>query len=731
MNSPIATTPNMTEINQLSLPDAARAYAEAGIAIFPLVPGKKIPAVAGGFKSASSDLAQVAAWWPPGSLNNIGIPTGKLNDRTVMDIDVKSGAQGFESWQKFCNEIGALESSLSSDTPSGGMHVVYKSPQGVSIGNKVGFMPGLDVRGEGGYFVASPSIVSGKPYQWKSGAAQPIEMPEAMVRRLTEKRGPHPTHDSVNLGSVSAEPVIAGSRNEKLFRLALSQMKAGHSRAEVEAFSVRANELFQPPMEQDEVMQVVDNVFRLYEKTAHMHCTDSGNAAKLAELYGDIVRYVIETDSWLRWNGVYWEPTSYIVIQGLAKDVAKALHKEADGMDQGPVKTRLKKHALASEGATRIKDMITLFKSEPGIGLPISKLDSDGFLLGVQNGYVNLKTGKFHAPDQSKLITQVAGASHQLESTCPQWITFLEQVMGGDMELVTYLQRLIGYSLTASLSEQCMGFGYGYGANGKSTFLNVTQSLMGDYGAQASGDLLLDRQRNSSGPSGDIASLRGKRFVAMSEVDEGRHFSEALVKSMTGGDPIVARHMYQSQFTFVPTHKMFVAGNHKPVIKGTDEGIWRRMRLIPFPVSFKKEDRDPNLESKLKAELPGILNWAIRGCLDWQHHGLPIPKAVAAATAEYRSEMDVVGSWIRECCVEGPYLEMVFDEAYESFSTWAKDYFGFSYTKRKLGMLLIERGYEKAKTAKRKYIGLGLRTPLTEALQKNGEKLSALKMYRD
>ncbi|MBA5606787.1 bifunctional DNA primase/polymerase [Duganella sp. FT3S] len=729
MNSPIANRLNIAAINQLSLPDAARTYAEAGIAIFPLVPMGKAPRIAGGFKSASSDLAQVQAWWPPGSLNNIGIPTGAVNKYIVVDIDVKNGTPGFESWEKLYNETGALEPTLSSDTPSGGMHVVYSAPDGVSIGNKVGFMPGIDVRGDGGYFVASPSVVAGKPYQWQEPAVQSIEMPKALVRKLTEKRSPHPAR--ISSAADSAEPVTAGSRNEKLFRLALSQMKAGHSRVEVEAFSARANELFQPPMDHDEVMQVVDNVFRLYEKAVHMHCTDSGNAAKLAELYGDMVRYVIETDSWLRWNGVYWEPTSYIVIQGLAKDVAKAHHKEADAMDQGPVKTRLKKHALASEGATRIKDMITLFKSEPGIGLPISKLDSDGFLLGVQNGYVNLKTGQFHAPDQSKLITQVAGASYQPEATCPQWITFLEQVMGGDMELVTYLQRLIGYSLTASLIEQCMGFGYGYGANGKSTFLNVTQSLMGDYGAQASGDLLLDRQRNSSGPSGDIASLRGKRFVAMSEVDEGRHFSEALVKSMTGGDPIVARHMYQSQFTFVPTHKMFVAGNHKPVIKGTDEGIWRRMRLIPFPVSFKKEDRDPNLESKLKAELPGILNWAIRGCLDWQRHGLPIPTAVAAATAEYRSEMDVVGSWIREYCVEGPFLEMVFDEAYESFSTWAKDYFGFSYTKRKLGMLLIERGYEKAKTAKRKYIGLGLRTPLTEALQKNGEKLSVLKMYRD
>lgn len=714
-------------INEMTLRDAAITYARAGIAVFPLVSGTKIPAIAGGFKSSSNNIEQVSAWWPKGSLNNIGIATGAVNGHIAVDVDVKSGVDGYASWSALKSELDVVDSTLCCDTPSGGMHVFYASPQDLTISNKVGFLPGVDIRGDGGYVVASPSIVDGKRYKWKDNPIQPVSVPDALVQQLMKNR--RQPLEAMSTAKCDIAPVKAGGRNEKLFRLALTQMKAGHTKTEVQDFSIRANELFQPPMELSEVNEIVNNVFRLYEKTIHVNYTDSGNAAKFSQLYGDVIRYVIETDSWLLWNGVYWEPTSYIVIQGMAKDVAKTFHNEADAMDQGAMKARLKKHALSAESATRIKDMIILFKSEPGIGLPIAKLDSDGFLLGVKNGYIDLKTGNFYPPDQSKMITQIAGTHFDEKATCPQWVKFVGQVMGGDKELVTYLQRKMGYSLTSSLIEQCMDFGYGFGANGKSTYLNLNLALMGDYGAQASGDLLLDRARSNGGPSGDIASLRGKRFVAMSEVDEGRHFSEALVKSMTGGDAIVARHMYQSQFTFIPTHKMFVAGNHKPVVKGNDDGIWRRMRLIPFSVSIKKEDRDPNLENKLKSELPGILNWAIEGCLAWQRDGLTTPKAIASATAEYRGEMDIVGSWIRENCIEGPYHTLMFDEAYESFSAWAKDYFGFSYTKKKLGTLLIERGYEKANTAKRKYLGIGLRTVFSEEIQDNFEKECVMKIY--
>ena len=232
-----------------------------------------------------------------------------------------------------------------------------------------------------------------------------------------------------------------------------------------------------------------------------------------------------------------------------------------------------------------------------------------------------MKNGTFLPPDRELLLTQIAGVSFDAVVTCPRWLNFVSQTMGKDPALMLYMQRAIGYALTGSLAEQCLFFLYGFGANGKSTFLNVIRALFGTLGLQAASETLMDGKRSSGGPSGDIARLRGKRFVSMSETDDGRHMNEGLVKSLTGGDPVVARDLYQSTIEFMPTHKLFLASNHKPIIKGTDIGVWRRIRMVPFNVTVKPEDRNPNLEAELLEELPGILNWAIEGCLDWQKIG--------------------------------------------------------------------------------------------------------------
>lgn len=364
--------------------------------------------------------------------------------------------------------------------------------------------------------------------------------------------------------------------------------------------------------------------------------------------------------------------------------------------------------------------MVELFKSEPGIAVPISMLDQHPFLLAVQNGIVDLKTGKFLPPDRNLLLTQIAGVAFDATAKCPRWLKFVSQIMGGDASLILYVQRAIGYALTGSLNEQCLFFLYGFGANGKSTFLNVLRAIFGGLGLQAASETLMDGKRSSAGPSGDIARLRGRRFVSMSETDDGRHMNEGLVKTLTGGDSIIARDLYQSIVEFIPTHKLFLASNHKPIIKGTDLGVWRRIKLIPFGTTIKPEDRNPNLETELKEEGAGILNWAIEGCLDWQKNGMPLPKAIEIATNEYRSEMDIVGSWIRESCEVGPGKEMIFDDAYKSYEAWSTDYNGFAFTKKRLGQMLIERGFEPSlKSKKRSYKGITLSSSISELIKKS------------
>jgi P4 family phage/plasmid primase-like protien len=217
-------------------------------------------------------------------------------------------------------------------------------------------------------------------------------------------------------------------------------------------------------------------------------------------------------------------------------------------------------------------------------------------------------------------------------------------------------------------------------------------------------------KRSSQAASGDLARLNGMRFVAISEIDDGRHLEEAIVKSLTGGDPITARHLYKSEFVFTPVSKFWIATNHKPTIRGNDHGIWRRVRLIPFTRKFDKHEQDPYMESKLRAELPGILNWAIAGCLDWQKNRMPLPPVIENATKEYRDEMDILGSWLDQNCLCGPEYEVLFSDVYEDFSEWVKENYNITYAKKRLGQMLIERGYERGpQTNKRTYRGFELK----------------------
>jgi putative DNA primase/helicase len=245
--------------------------------------------------------------------------------------------------------------------------------------------------------------------------------------------------------------------------------------------------------------------------------------------------------------------------------------------------------------------------------------------------------------------------------------------MGGDQQLVDYVQRLMGYMLTGDTREQRLFFLYGTGANGKSTFLNVCKALLGSQLCRQTPSETIMARQNRSGATPELACLHGARAVMTTEVDEGSLLSESLVKQMTGGDPLPARHLYGKPFEFVPWFKLMVAGNHKPHIRGSDEGIWRRIDLIPFEVTIPPEQRDPRLGEMLHSELAGILNWSLAGCRAWLSRRLDPPRAVVDAVAEYREDMDVLGQWVANACETGPNLEVQGNAAYSSYQSWAQD----------------------------------------------------------
>ena len=352
--------------------------------------------------------------------------------------------------------------------------------------------------------------------------------------------------------------------------------------------------------------------------------------------------------------------------------------------------------------------MIALARSEPDVPLEPHQLDANPMVLNVLNGTLDLQTGKLEPHRRENLITKIAPVEYKPEASCPAWKAFLDQIMEGNHALIYFLQRAVGYALTGNISEQALFFLYGTGANGKTTFLIVVLALMGDYGCQAAPDVLLAK-RGETHPT-EVADLAGRRFVSTVEVAEGRKLAEVMVKQMTGGDRLKARRMRQDFFEFEPTFKIFLAANHKPTIRGTDWAIWRRIRLIPFTVTIPEDEQDKALAKKLKAELPGILNWALKGCLEWKRNGLKVPDEVRNATAEYRAEMDMLAAFIEARCVIGGDFSVTAKDLYAAYVEWCDENGEHSETRVRLGIRLRERGFEPCRNTRgnRTWRGIGL-----------------------
>jgi putative DNA primase/helicase len=315
--------------------------------------------------------------------------------------------------------------------------------------------------------------------------------------------------------------------------------------------------------------------------------------------------------------------------------------------------------------------MIGLGQTEDGIPVRPGELDQDRFSLNCQNGTVSLRTGKVCPHRAGDLLTKITPVSYDPRAACPTFDGFIDRIMGSDNTLIQYLQRCIGYALTGDISEQVMFVLFGSGANGKTTLLEAVRHILGEYAVQVPVRTLMIKR--GDGVSNDIARLKGLRFVTASEVEAGQRLAEAQVKQLTGGGTLQARFLYHEPFEFEPTHKLFMDCNHKPEIRGTDEAIWRRIRLIPFNVSVPEGDRDKNLLQKLKAEGRGILAWAVRGCLAWQQEGLGEPTSAQQAMSEYREEMDIVAEFVRDECTLRVGARETSDALYSAFTRWCQN----------------------------------------------------------
>lgn len=497
----------------------------------------------------------------------------------------------------------------------------------------------------------------------------------------------------------------------------------------------------EPPQSVDDVLDAPAPV-----RPEPYRMTDVGNAERLTDRFGGMVRWCVDMpgDGVLVYDGQRWEPDRVRAADKLAKAVARDLVSEARdaqiAADQAAdragglgkedpgkaaadqeakrlaaVAGRAHRWAESSEMGQRLREMMTMARSE--VAVRHDQLDADPWVLNTWGGVVDLRTGDIAPHDPHRLITKITGATARLPpEAAPTWLAFLRRIMCDDDEMVAFLQRVLGYCLTASTREQCLFVLHGSGANGKSTFLDTVRAVLGDYAMHTRAETFVIKEGGSAIPN-DVAALRGARVVTASEIKQGAKLDESLIKEMTGDAAMTARFMRGEFFTFAPTWKVLWALNHRPIIRGTDHGIWRRVYLIPFEAKIEEHEKDRNLGKKLEAERDGILAWMIHGCGMWQEQGLAPPARVTAATKEYRDDMDILKDFLDELCVTGEGQEVSNTELYAAFRRWADDNGEREKSQRWFSQALHDRGFRQAASRKRgrRWEGLALRPTTTAA----------------
>lgn len=438
--------------------------------------------------------------------------------------------------------------------------------------------------------------------------------------------------------------------------------------------------------------------------------TDLGNARRLVGLHGADIRWcgAMPGTGWMTWDGVRWRPDETRGMVRLAATVAGAwraegeaipvVDKPAETMDAEERASQAKRKkllawALRCESAGAIKNMVELATALPEVTTRREQYDADPYLFGTPNAVLDLRRAVAYPPRREDLLTRTAGIGVIVREACPTWLRFLHVIMGGDDELVGFLQRAAGYCMTGDISEQCMFIAHGSGRNGKSTFMEALRTVMGDYARNAPIETFVGR-REGSIPN-DLAMLAGARMVTCAEPQEGGALNEGLVKLATGDDVVTARFLNREFFDFRPQFKLWMLTNHKPIIRGTDNGIWRRLRLVPFTVTIPEDEVDRDLPRKLRSEAPGILQWMLDGCGDWRAGGLRPPLAVTQATADYRAEMDVVAQFIADRCDTSPEHSVSNGGLYSAFRVWCKEVGEFERSQRWFSLRLKEKGYRQ------------------------------------
>jgi putative DNA primase/helicase len=672
----------------------AKELADSGIPVFPCNEDKT-PMTAHGFKDATTDRTRIALFFrDPGAL--IAMPTGLASNISVIDEDPKNGGN--------LDTLGSIPMTAVARTRSGGRHVFYRHRDGIK--NTTNIRPGIDVRGEGGYVVLWPHSLDPKKGrsvgEWLAGdLTRPLpDYPEHLTRRGTKLRDTGIDTEAVRSG------VKSGSRNDMIFRGLCKYRHLNRSLDEAKEWAAETAANSNPPYTEQDTDEMAERVYADYEPGdfpepepetprlagRNFHHTDMGNADRFDHLYGDRYFYVHDWRAFVVWTGTRWEIDRRGEMGRLAERTVREILREAADTDDTDKRKLLMKHANSSQAQHRMKGFVELLKNRRTASP--DDFDRDTILFNCANGTLNLRTGALQEHDPADMITKLSPVAYDPNAKAPTWSKTVSRALPG-YALRKFVQRALGHSLTGDNSEHALFVAHGGGSNSKSTILEAAMDCMGDYATVSAEDVLIDK---AGGHPTDVADLAGSRLVVASEVKEGAKLDEPKIKRMTGDRTLKARRMREDFWEFPKTFKIFMPVNHKPTIEGTDHGIWRRIKLIPFGVTIPKSEQDPRLPEKLRQELPGILAWLVRGCLEWQREGLGEPEEVTQATNAYKEEMDTLAAFLSERCVIEAGASEGATDLFDAYKDWCQSSNETAGTQKVFGGKLGERGFGKTRT---------------------------------
>ncbi|MFW3590429.1 phage/plasmid primase, P4 family [Staphylococcus caprae] len=467
------------------------------------------------------------------------------------------------------------------------------------------------------------------------------------------------------------------------------------------------NEFVPETTDTDFQLFIMDEAVKPAKEDKRYSYDDTGNAERLKDLFGDNIRFNYTSKRWMYYDGKRWKHDDTGRMKILTDKVAESIKKEklfiADGIDKEDMEKYRYRHWKDSRNHNKKVNMMK--ECEHLLPVTNETFDNDFNLFNTQNGFIDLKNGVIKDHEKQNYFTKISNVEFTDKADCPKWEEFLDDIFLGNKELVEFIQRAVGYSLSGYTTEQVLFVLYGNGRNGKSVFLDILNEIFGNYATNIQPQAIM-ASKNQSDASPEIAKLDGARLVTTTEPNEGERFDEGLLKQLTGGDRVSARKLYENEFEFTPQFKLWMATNHKPYVRGRDEGIWRRFIIIPFEKQIPLHEIDRDLTQKLKRELPAIMKWCVDGFLEWQRIGLSEPAIIKEQREEYRTEMDSIATFIEECCEVDYKYRISAGELFNAYDSWAKQNNQHKMTNVKFGTEMQKKFERTTIKGKRYYRGL-------------------------